>query len=143
MAEYFLPDVRVLRKEYCSYKIRILENQDFQNLYTSEWSNALCGDRRELDVLGVGAYEDERLIGLAACSADCDKCGRLGGCAARIPKAGSCVHIDGSSCLGDFTAWQSPVLLLCVVQYKIGKKRDPERVPSGMGGTDSEANCFC
>ena len=39
MAEYFLPDVRVLRKEYCSYKIRILENQDFQNLYTSEWSN--------------------------------------------------------------------------------------------------------
>lgn len=39
MAEYFLPDVRVLRKEYCSYKIRILENQDFQNLYTSEWPN--------------------------------------------------------------------------------------------------------
>ena len=69
---------RVLRKEYCSYKIRIFENQDFQNLYTSEWSNALCGDRRELDVLGVGAYEDERLIGLAACSADCDKMWQIG-----------------------------------------------------------------
>ena len=78
MAEYFMTDARVLRKEYCSYKIRILENQDFQNLYTSEWSNALCGDRRELDVLGVGAYEDERLIGLAACSADCDKMWQIG-----------------------------------------------------------------
>ena len=78
MAEYFLPAVRVLRKESCSYKIRLFENQDFQNLYTSEWSNALCGDRRELDVLGVGAYEDERLIGLAACSADCDKMWQIG-----------------------------------------------------------------
>ena len=27
-----------------------------KDLYTDEWSNALCGDRKHLDVLGVGAY---------------------------------------------------------------------------------------
>ena len=35
-------------------------------------------DRKELDVLGVGAYEKGRLIGLAACSADCDTMWQIG-----------------------------------------------------------------
>lgn len=43
-----------------------------------EWSNALCSDRRHLDVLGVGAYEGNRLIGLAACSADCEDMWQIG-----------------------------------------------------------------
>lgn len=40
--------------------------------------HALCEDRKELDVLGVGAYHDEKLIGLAACSADCDIMWQIG-----------------------------------------------------------------
>lgn len=74
MAEYFLPDVNVLKALDCAdgtkYEIKILEQPDFLELYTEEWSNALCRDRKELDVLGVGTYEQGNLIGLAACSAD-------------------------------------------------------------------------
>ena len=46
--------------------------EDFQNLYLPEWSNALCEKRKHLDMLGVGAYDGETLVGLAGCSADCD-----------------------------------------------------------------------
>lgn len=78
MAEYFLPDVNVLRPLDCPYETRILTQKDFASLYLPEWSNALCEKRRELDVLGVGAYDGERLIGLAACSADCDTMWQIG-----------------------------------------------------------------
>ncbi|MBD5453411.1 MAG: GNAT family N-acetyltransferase [Lachnospiraceae bacterium] len=78
MAEYFLPDVNVLKPLECSYETRILEQADFQDLYIEQWSNALCKDRKELDVLGVGAYENGNLIGLAACSADCNSMWQIG-----------------------------------------------------------------
>ncbi|MDE7292795.1 MAG: GNAT family N-acetyltransferase [Oscillospiraceae bacterium] len=78
MAEYFLPDMNRLEKLDCSYEIRILEQKDFENLYLPEWSNALCEKRKELDVLGVGAYENGRLIGLAGCSADCENMWQIG-----------------------------------------------------------------
>ena len=78
MAEYFLPDVNVLKPLECSYETRILEQADFQDLYIEQWSNELCEDRKELDVLGVGAYEHGNLIGLAACSADCDSMWQIG-----------------------------------------------------------------
>ena len=78
MAEYFLPDVNVLKPLECSYETRILKQADFQDLYIEQWSNALCEDRKELDVLGVGAYEHGNLIGLAACSADCDSMWQIG-----------------------------------------------------------------
>lgn len=76
MAEYFLPDLSVLKKLPCKYETRILE--DFSNLYLPEWSNALCEKRKELDVLGVGAYDSGRIIGLAGCSADCDDMWQIG-----------------------------------------------------------------
>ena len=78
MAEYFLPDVDVLRPLDCSYELRILAGEDFADLYLPEWSNALCKDRKHLDVLGVGAYDNGRLIGLAGCSADCDTMWQIG-----------------------------------------------------------------
>ena len=46
--------------------------------YLPEWSNALCEDRKNLDVLGVGAYDGGTLVGLAACSADCDDMWQIG-----------------------------------------------------------------
>lgn len=76
MAEYFLPDLSALKQLPCKYETRILE--DFSNLYLPEWGNALCEKRRELDVLGVGAYDEGRLIGLAGCSADCDDMWQIG-----------------------------------------------------------------
>lgn len=78
MAEYFLPDVDAIKLLPCAYDMRILHSEDFASLYLPEWSNALCEKRRELDILGVGAYDGEKLIGLAGCSADCDMMWQIG-----------------------------------------------------------------
>ena len=78
MAEYYLPDITKLRKLECGFELRILAQPDFMDYYKPEWSNALCEDRRELDVLGVGAYEKGKLVGLAGCSADCDSMWQIG-----------------------------------------------------------------
>ncbi len=78
MAYYFLPDVNKLKRLDCPYEIKLLHPEDFQNLYTKEWNNALCKDRKQLDVLGCGAYDGEKLIGLAGCSADCEKMWQIG-----------------------------------------------------------------
>ena len=78
MAEYFLPDVNVLRELPCEFECKVLTQDDFAELYTGQWSNALCEDRKELDVLGVGAYHNGKLIGLAACSADCETMWQIG-----------------------------------------------------------------
>ncbi len=78
MAEYFLPDINVLRPLECSYETRLLEPEDFERYYTPEWSNALCEKRKHLDVLAVGAYDGDNLVGLAGCSADCDDMWQIG-----------------------------------------------------------------
>lgn len=78
MAEYFLPDVQKLTALPCAYDLRILHPEDFAPLYTPQWSNALCADRPHLDVLAVGAYDGNTLVGLAGCSADCDEMYQIG-----------------------------------------------------------------
>ncbi len=78
MAEYFLPDLNRLSGLDCGYEMRLLTREDFVSLYTGQWSNALCEKRKELDVLGVGAYDDGHLIGLAGCSADCEEMYQIG-----------------------------------------------------------------
>ena len=63
MAEYFLPEVDALQaraiEDVGPYEMRILTQQDFASLYRPEWSNALCEQRKHLDVLGVGAYDGD------------------------------------------------------------------------------------
>ena len=88
MAEYFLPDLEYLTVQRVSklreqaesngFAFRLLTGEDFGGLYTEEWSNALCEKRKELDVLGAGVYDGEKLIGLAGCSADCEKMWQIG-----------------------------------------------------------------
>lgn len=78
MAEYFLPDVERLSPLPCDFELRVLYPPDFTELYTSTWNNALCEKRKDLDILGVGAYDRGTLIGLAACSADCDTMYQIG-----------------------------------------------------------------
>lgn len=78
MAEYQLPDPEKVRPLPCAYALRVLEQKDFAGLYLPQWSNALCEDRKELDVLGVGAYDGEALIGLAGCSADAEMMWQIG-----------------------------------------------------------------
>ena len=78
MAEYYLPDVNKIPDPDCPYETRLLGQDDFKELYLPEWSNALCSERRHLDVLGMGAYDHDRLVGFAACSADCDEMWQIG-----------------------------------------------------------------
>ena len=78
MAEYYLPDISSLHDIGCGYEMRILEHKDFSGLYLPEWSNALCEKRKNLDVLGVGAYDNGNLVGLAGCSADCADMWQIG-----------------------------------------------------------------
>ena len=78
MAEYYLPDINKVKPLSCEYSLKILYQEDFAELYRPQWSNALCKDRKHLDVLGIGAYDGEKLAGLAGCSADCDKMWQIG-----------------------------------------------------------------
>ena len=82
MAEYFLPDMEALYAKPAEialpYRMKLLTQEDFEDLYLPEWSNALCAQRKHLDVLGVGAYDGDKLVGLAACSADCDTMWQIG-----------------------------------------------------------------
>ncbi len=78
MAEYFLPDLNFLKVPDCPYELKLLNQNDFSELYMEQWSNALCEKRKELDVLGVGAYDGNRLVGLAGCSADCEDMWQIG-----------------------------------------------------------------
>ncbi|MGN6713888.1 GNAT family N-acetyltransferase [Anaerocolumna jejuensis] len=78
MAEYFLPDIKVLKALPCEYEIRLLTSSDFNGLYREEWSNALCEKRKHLDVLAAAAYDGNKLIGMAGCSADCATMWQIG-----------------------------------------------------------------
>ena len=78
MAEYYLPDVNRLASLPCVFEMRVLEKGQFEDLYLKEWSNALCSDRKQLDMLAVGAYDGGKLVGLAGCSADADEMWQIG-----------------------------------------------------------------
>ncbi len=78
MAYYFLPDIEKVGRLSCPYELRLMHPSDFAELYLPEWGNALCEKRRELDVLGYGAYDGDRLVGIAGCSADCEDMWQIG-----------------------------------------------------------------
>ena len=80
LSEYFLPDKEeIFRYAHgCTCELRVLERADFADLYIAKWQNALCEDRKHLDVLAVGAYERGELVGLAGCSADCEAMWQIG-----------------------------------------------------------------
>ena len=145
MAEYFLPDVRKLAPLQCGLQTRLLHQEDFAALYLPQWENALCEKRKHLDVLGVGAYDDDgQLVGLAACSADCESMWQIGvDVLPRMAAQGNCVGSDLSARAGNPAARQSPVLLLRMVQPQIGRQCTQIRFPSGLGRNDRQAAFIC
>ena len=78
LSEYYLPRLERLSLQPCAYELRVLYPADFAELYRPAWSNALCAERRALDVLGVGAYDGDRLVGLVGCSADAPQMWQIG-----------------------------------------------------------------
>ena len=77
MSEYYLPDVNNLPDLSCDYETRILKQADLKGLYSPEWKHTLSTDYKQ-DMLGIGAYDNGQLIGLAACSADCKNIWQMG-----------------------------------------------------------------
>lgn len=77
-AEYFLPDITICRKPECPYSLKLLYPESFSEMYLPEWKNALCEERKQLDKIAVGAYDGERLVGLAGGSADCESMWQIG-----------------------------------------------------------------
>lgn len=78
MAEYFLPDMDVIKCIECRYETKSLIPTEIYDYYKPEWSNALSIDRKDLDVLAIGAFYNGNLIGLAGCSADSDLMWQIG-----------------------------------------------------------------
>lgn len=78
MSVFFLPDIGKMKAYKCIYPTKTLRPRSFSSLYTPQWGNALCEKRKELDILGVGAYDNGKLIGLAACSMDCEDMWQIG-----------------------------------------------------------------
>ncbi len=78
MAEYFLPRLERVGERPCPYPLRVLEAPQLASLSRKVWHNALSEHRPELDVLGVGAFDGDALVGLAACSADCETMWQIG-----------------------------------------------------------------
>ena len=84
MAEYSLPDLQTfwrvvswqtgygkkVSSDRPSYEIQIIGQDDFKELYIPQWGNALCMERKELDVIAAGAYDKGKLVALAGASAD-------------------------------------------------------------------------
>ena len=128
MAEYFLPDVERLAPLPCRYPVRLLEPEQFQELYVPAWSNALCDKRRELDVLAVGAYDGRTLIGLAGCSADCEAMWQIGIDAAGLPAAWRGLRFDQPPGGGDCHPGEGSLLLCGMVQSAFGAQRSVQRL---------------
>lgn len=78
MAEYFLPDVNVMKPLTCGYEYRLLRPDDFSDLYVPQWSNVLCEKRKHLDVLAAAAFDEGKIVGMAGCSADCGTMWQIG-----------------------------------------------------------------
>lgn len=78
MAEYFLPNAEKLEVLPCPYEVRLMEAEEFSQLYQPQWGNAFCAQRRQLDCLAAGAFYKGGLVGLAGCSADCETMWQIG-----------------------------------------------------------------
>jgi len=78
LAEMYLPDPARLKPLPCPYEIRVLDNHGIAPFYLPEWDNALTASDPAKDKIGVGAFDNGKLIGLAACSADCETMWQIG-----------------------------------------------------------------
>lgn len=73
-----MPNIDCVPRFECKYSMRLLQPADFAELYLSEWANALCEKRKHLDMLALAAFDGDKIIGMAGCSADCDEMWQIG-----------------------------------------------------------------
>jgi len=79
-AQRSLPDVNLIKPVPCAYEMKILHPDDYSHLYSHPvWSNAIgSGRRKHLDRTAVGAYDGEKLIGLAGSDESCESMWQMG-----------------------------------------------------------------
>jgi len=75
-----LPDVNLIKPVSCGYELRILQADEYSELYSKpEWSTVTgSGKRKHLDRTAVGAYDAEKLIGLVGSEASCESMWQIG-----------------------------------------------------------------
>lgn len=86
---------------------------------------AVHRQKKILDVLCVGAYDGNTLIGLAGASADCDTMWQIGvDVLPEYRRKGVAGALTSRLALEIIKTRQSPVLLLCMVKYQICWERN-------------------
>lgn len=78
MARYYLPVPELMAAHDCPYGLRVMEKSEFKKNYLPQFGNAICKEHSERDVVAVGAFDGEKLVGLAGASADCDTMWQIG-----------------------------------------------------------------
>ena len=80
MAEYYLPVPGLIKPLPLDggFALRVMEKKDFEKYYLPQFGNAICAAHSERDVIAVGAFDGEKLAGLAGASADCGSMWQIG-----------------------------------------------------------------
>ncbi len=78
MARYYLPVPEWMTEHDCPFRLSVMEKRDFEQYYLPQFGNAVCARHSERDVLAVGAFDGEKLVGLAGASADCESMWQIG-----------------------------------------------------------------
>lgn len=79
-AQRSLPDINIIRPIPCDYELRIMQPNEYSELYGKpELGNAIgSGRNRHLDKIAVGAFDGGELIGLAGSTASCESMWQVG-----------------------------------------------------------------
>ena len=77
-ARYYLPVPELMVPSECGFELRVMGKPDFEKYYLPQFGNAICAEHSERDVIAVGAFDGERLAGLAGASADCETMWQIG-----------------------------------------------------------------
>ena len=78
MARYYLPDPERMTEHTCQYRLRVMEKREFEKYYLPQFGNAICAAHSERDEIAVGAFDGDKLVGLAGASADCETMWQIG-----------------------------------------------------------------
>lgn len=78
MAQYYLPVSGRIVPTGCGLALRVMDKPEFEKYYLPQFGNAICAEHSERDVIVVGAFDGDRLAGLAGASTDCERMWQIG-----------------------------------------------------------------
>ena len=75
---YYLPVPERIVPRDCGLELRVMGREEFKKYYLPQFGNAICAEHSERDEIAVGAFDGQRLAGLAGASSDCDSMWQIG-----------------------------------------------------------------